>query len=177
MLLIIQISGNYFFSIHHAFHSVIIQVNTLHATIGFTINTTSFSKFSKVNKFVNQYHVSRYVCTYLNAFLMLIQNIDSKFQNVDIFENISDIFYCRLLTTVAWKGLNTVMRGYLEPIWSNVNVDILHFPLTKKKKAGIETNILWLTFIMGKTTILLTMVAWLKIQNVEMHNYQLDKNR
>ena len=45
--------------------------------------------------------ITRQVCTYLNAFLMVFPNIFTKFQNFEKHLIFCDIFYCRLLTSAV----------------------------------------------------------------------------
>ena len=54
-------------------------------------------KFYFTNKLTN----TRHVCTYLNVLLMVIPNIVTKFQNLDIFSTICVNLICRLLTPAA----------------------------------------------------------------------------
>ena len=46
---------------------------------------------------------TRHVCTYSNAFLVVIPNIVTKFQIVYNLETFVKCLTCRLLTPVAWK--------------------------------------------------------------------------
>ena len=63
------------------------------------------------NRFVSQilkmWHIIRHICTYFNAFFMVIPNIVTKFQNFDIFENFVTTLTCGLLTPAAWNVLIT----------------------------------------------------------------------
>ena len=56
-------------------------------------NIPEISQISKSN--------TRHVCTYINAFLMVIPNIFTKFQNLDIFEHFVTFLDCRLLVPAA----------------------------------------------------------------------------
>ena len=69
----------------------------MYSVIGFTIHTQLF------HTFLNQYY--RHICTYLNAFLMVIQNIVTKFQKFDIFDHFVTLLTRRLLIPAMWKVL------------------------------------------------------------------------
>ena len=69
---------------------------------------------------VDKYYImekgyTRYACTYLNAFLMVITNKGTEFQNFDIFENFVTFSTCRLLTPEGQcDGYEILPRSFTE---------------------------------------------------------------
>ena len=67
-------------------------------------------------------HLTRYVCTYLNAFLMVIPNMAMKFNNFDIFYQICKLFH--LSPALACRVLRIWERGGREshnsPRWFTI---------------------------------------------------------
>ena len=87
----------------------VFHVNTLHAAI---VSPSKQNRIVSQNfwNFTNFLTNTRHVWTNLNAFLMVIPNIVTKFQNFDIFEHFLTFCYCRLLPPAAWKGLTLCTR-------------------------------------------------------------------
>ena len=96
-----------------------VQSHSLHTTCIQETDTSWNSYFARGHWFYHPYHYrfvaqnsqnytnvyinTSHICTYLNIFLMMIHNIVTKFQNVDVFGHFVTFLTCRLLMTAAWK--------------------------------------------------------------------------
>ena len=89
-----------------------LPVNTLHAAITslhYPYKIVFVSQNSQT--FTNFSTNTRHVCTYLNAFLMVIPSIVTKFQTFDIFEHF--VTFCIVVCSECWYFLKIVWHFHL----------------------------------------------------------------